>query len=452
MFELLTEKFSSVVEKLRGVKKIDEKTLDEALKDIRTALLEADVNVDVVKEFISDIKQKVLGQELIKGLSAGETIIKLIYDETIKILGGEEPPTLAKPDNPPAIIMLVGLQGTGKTTTAGKLAKYLKSKGYRVGVASTDVRRPAAAKQLCTLAQSIDIPCFVDEEEKDALKLTEKVIQDAKKQGFSYIILDTAGRLHIDQELMEELKKIKEKVKPAEVLYVADAMQGQDAITTAEEFHKAVGLTGVILTKLDGDAKGGIALSVRKVLGVPIKFIGTGEKIENLEPFYPDRIAQRILGLGDIQTLIEKMQAAIEEDKAKQMAEKIMNAEFTLEDLRDQVRMIRNLGPMEQILKMIPGVGSKIKDLKVDEKQFVKIEAIINSMTPEERAKPHIINGSRKKRIARGSGTTILDVNKVLKQYEEMKKMMKKMKKMSKGGGFNLPFKLPFWLTCGKVK
>jgi len=444
MFELLTEKFSSVVEKLRGVKKIDEKTLDEALKDIRTALLEADVNVNVVKEFISDIKQKVLGQELIKGLSAGETIIKLIYDETIKILGGEEPPTLAKPDNPPAIIMLVGLQGTGKTTTAGKLAKYLKSKGYRVGVASTDVRRPAAAKQLCTLAQSIDIPCFVDEEEKDALKLTEKVIQDAKKQGFSYIILDTAGRLHIDQELMEELKKIKEKVKPAEVLYVADAMQGQDAITTAEEFHRAVGLTGVILTKLDGDAKGGIALSVRKVLGVPIKFIGTGEKIENLEPFYPDRIAQRILGLGDIQTLIEKMQAAIEEDKAKQMAEKIMNAEFTLEDLRDQIRMIRNLGPIEQILKMIPGVGSKIKDLKVDEKQFIKIEAIINSMTPEERAKPHIINGSRKKRIARGSGTTILDVNKVLKQYEEMKKMMKKMKKMSKGGGFNLPFKLPF--------
>jgi len=444
MFELLTEKFSSVVEKLRGVKKIDERTLDEALKDIRTALLEADVNVDVVKEFISDIKQKVLGQELIKGLSAGETIIKLIYDETIKILGGEEPPTLAKPDNPPAIIMLVGLQGTGKTTTAGKLAKYLKSKGYRVGVASTDVRRPAAAKQLCTLAQSIDIPCFVDEEEKDTLKLTEKVIQDAKKQGFSYIILDTAGRLHIDQELMEELKKIKEKVKPAEVLYVADAMQGQDAITTAEEFHRAVGLTGVILTKLDGDAKGGIALSVRKVLGVPIKFIGTGEKIENLEPFYPDRIAQRILGLGDIQTLIEKMQAAIEEDKAKQMAEKIMNAEFTLEDLRDQVRMIRSLGPMEQILKMIPGVGSKIKDLKVDEKQLIKIEAIINSMTPEERAKPHIINGSRKKRIARGSGTTILDVNKVLKQYEEMKKMMKKMKKMSKGGGFNLPFKLPF--------
>jgi len=444
MFELLTEKFSSVVEKLRGVKKIDEKTLDEALKDIRTALLEADVNVDVVKEFISDIKQKVLGQELIKGLSAGETIIKLIYDETIKILGEEESPTLAKPDNPPAIIMLVGLQGTGKTTTAGKLAKYLKSKGYRVGVASTDVRRPAAAKQLCTLAQSIDIPCFVDEEEKDTLKLTEKVIQDAKKQGFSYIILDTAGRLHIDQELMEELKKIKEKVKPAEVLYVADAMQGQDAITTAEEFHRAVGLTGVILTKLDGDAKGGIALSVRKVLGVPIKFIGTGEKIENLEPFYPDRIAQRILGLGDIQTLIEKMQAAIEEDKAKQMAEKIMNAEFTLEDLRDQIRMIRNLGPMEQILKMIPGIGSKIKDLKVDEKQFVKIEAIINSMTPEERAKPHIINGSRKKRIARGSGTTILDVNKVLKQYEEMKKMMKKMKKMSKGGGFNLPFKLPF--------
>ncbi len=442
MFEFLTEKFSSVVEKLKKVKKIDEKTLDEALKDIRVALLEADVNVDVVKEFISDIKQKVLNQELIKGLTAGETIIKLIYDETVKILGGEETATLAKPETPPGIIMLVGLQGTGKTTTAGKLAKYLKSKGYKVGVASTDVRRPAAAKQLCTLAQSIDIPCFIDETEKDALKLTDKVIQDAKKQGFSYIILDTAGRLHIDNELMEELVKIKEKVKPIEVLYVADAMQGQEAITTAEEFHKAVKLTGVILTKLDGDAKGGVALSVRKVLGVPIKFVGTGEKIENLEPFYPDRIAQRILGLGDIQTLIEKMQAAIEEDKAKQMAEKVMNAEFTLEDLREQIKMIRNLGPMEQILKMIPGIGNKIKDLKVDEKKFIQIEAIINSMTPEERLKPHIINGSRKKRIARGSGTTIMDVNKVLKQYEDMKKMMKKMKKFSKGGGF--PFKLPF--------
>lgn len=441
MFELLTEKFSSVVEKLRGAKKIDEKTLDEALKDIRTALLDADVNYDIVKGFMSDVKQKFLGQELIKGLTAGETVIKLIYDEVLSILGGEEPPSIPKADRPPTIIMLVGLQGTGKTTTAGKLAKYLKSKGFKVGVASVDVRRPAAARQLCTLASSIDIPCFVDEEEKNVLKLTDKVIEDAKKEGFSYLILDTAGRLHIDQELMEELVKIKEKIKPAEILYVADAMQGQDAINTAQEFHRAVNLSGVILTKLDGDAKGGIALSVRKTLGVPIKFIGTGEKIENFEQFYPDRIAQRILGLGDIQTLLEKMQAAIDEDKAKEMAQKVMNAEFTLEDLRDQIRMIRNLGPMEQLLKMIPGVGSKIKDLKVDEKQFVKIEAVINSMTPEERRKPFIINGSRKKRIARGSGTTILEVNKVLKQYEEMKKMMKKIKK---SGKINLPFKIPF--------
>lgn len=431
MFELLTEKFSSVIEKLKGAKKIDEKTLDEALKDIRTALLDADVNYDIVKQFISDIKQKFLGQEIIKGLTAGETVIKLIYDEVLSILGSETP-SLSQADKPPSIIMLVGLQGTGKTTTAGKLAKYLKSKGYKVGVASVDVRRPAAARQLCTLASSINIPCFVDENETDALRLTDKVIEDAKKQGFSYIILDTAGRLHIDQELMEELVKIKERIKPSEVLYVADAMQGQDAINTAQEFHSKVGITGVILTKLDGDAKGGIALSVRKTLGVPIKFIGTGEKIENFEQFYPDRIAQRILGLGDIQTLIEKMQAAIDEDKAKQMAEKVMNAEFTLEDLRDQIKMIRSLGPIEQLLKMIPGVGAKIKDLKVDEKQFVKIEAIINSMTPEERRKPHIINGSRKKRIARGSGTTILDVNKVLKQYEEMKKMMKKSKNLVK--------------------
>jgi len=438
MFELLTEKFSGVVEKLKRVKKLDEKVVDEALKDIRKALLEADVNIEVVQEFLKDIKQKLVGQEVIKGLDAGETAIKLIYDELLNILGEESP--LAKSEKPPTIIMLVGLQGTGKTTTAGKLAKWLKSKGYQVGVASTDVRRPAAGRQLCTLAESINIPCFIDEEEKDAIKLTEKVIQQAKNSGLSYVILDTAGRLHIDEELMDELVKIKEKVNPAEVIYVADAMQGQDAINTAKVYHDKVGLTGVILTKLDGDAKGGIALSVRKVLGVPIKFIGVGEKIEDFEPFYPDRIAQRILGLGDIQTLLEKMQSAIDEDKAQEMAKKVMNAEFTLEDLREQLRMIRSLGPLEKVLKMIPGVGNKIKDLKVDEKQLVKIEAIINSMTPEERRYPHIINGSRKRRIARGSGTTIMDVNKVLKQYKEMKKLMKKMKK---SGKMKLPMNLP---------
>ncbi|RUM48696.1 MAG: signal recognition particle protein [Hydrogenothermus sp.] len=439
MFELLTEKFSSVVEKLKRAKKLDEKTIDEALKDIRKALIEADVNIEVVQQFLKDIKKKLLGQEVIKGLNAGETVIKLIYDELLEILGEETP--LIKAEKPPTIIMLVGLQGTGKTTTAGKLANYLKSKGYTVGVASTDVRRPAAAKQLCTLAQKIDIPCFVDEEEKDAIKLTEKIVEQTKNAGLSYLILDTAGRLHIDEELMEELVQIKEKVQPHEVLYVADAMQGQDAINTAQEYHNRVGLTGVILTKLDGDAKGGIALSVRKVLGVPIKFVGIGEKIEDFEQFHPDRVAQRILGLGDIQSLIEKMQKAIDEDKAEAMAKRVMNAEFTLEDLKEQLQMIRNLGPLENILKMIPGIGSKIKDLKVDEKQLVKIEAIINSMTPEERQNPHIINGSRKRRIAKGSGTTIMDVNKLLKQYKEMKKMMKKMKK---SGKMKFPFNFPF--------
>ncbi len=438
MFELLTEKFSNVIEKLKRAKKLDEKTVDEALKDIRKALLEADVNIEVVQDFINELKQKLVGQELIKGLTAGETIIKLIYDEVLNILGEHSP--LAKPDKPPAVIMLVGLQGTGKTTTAGKLAKFLKSKGYSVAVASTDVRRPAAMQQLCTIAQSIDVKCYADENEKDAVRLAEKFVKQAKEDGISYLILDTAGRLHIDEELMDELVEIKNKVHPVEVLYVADAMQGQDAINTAKTYHEKVGLTGVILTKLDGDAKGGIALSVRKVLGVPIKFIGTGEKIEDFQPFYPDRIAQRILGLGDIQSLIEKMQAAIDEDKAEQMAKRVMNAEFTLEDLREQIRMIRNLGPIENILKMIPGLGSKLKHLKVDEKRFVKIEAIINSMTPEERANPHIINGSRKKRIARGSGTTIMDVNQVLKQYKEMKKLMKKMKK---SGKMKLPFNLP---------
>ncbi len=439
MFELLTDKFSNVVEKLKRAKKLDEKTVEEALKDIRRALLEADVNIDVVQKFISDLKQKLVGQELLKGLNAGETVIKLIYDELLDVLGEEQP--LAKAEKPPTIIMLVGLQGTGKTTTAGKLAKYLKSKGFKVGLASTDVRRPAAARQLCTLAQSIDVPCFVDENEKDAIKLTEKVINQARNAGLSYIILDTAGRLHIDEELMDELVKIKEDVNPHEILYVADAMQGQDAINTAEEFHKRLGLTGVILTKLDGDAKGGIALSVRRVIGVPIKFIGVGEKIEDFEPFHPDRIAQRILGLGDIQSLIEKMQSAIDEDKAEQMAKRVMNAEFTLEDLKEQLQMIKNLGPLENVLKMIPGLGSKIKHLKVDEDRFKRIEAVINSMTPKERANPKIINGSRKKRIARGSGTSIMEVNKVLKQYQEMKKMMKKMKK---SGKMKVPFDLPF--------
>jgi len=438
VLELLTEKFSSVVEKLKRAKRLDEKTVEEALKDIRRALLEADVHIDVVKQFINDLKEKLVGQEVIKGLDAGETVIKLIYDELLNILGEET--TLNKSEKPPTIIMLVGLQGTGKTTTAGKLAKWLKSKGYNVGVVSTDVRRPAAGRQLCTLAESINVPCFIDEEEKDAVKLTEKVIKQAKEKGLSHIILDTAGRLHIDEELMEELVKIKEKVNPAEVLYVADAMQGQDAINTAEEFHKRLGLTGVILTKLDGDAKGGIALSVRKVIGVPIKFIGVGEKIEDFEQFHPDRIAQRILGLGDIQTLIEKMQTAIDEEKAQKMAKKVMNAEFTLDDLKEQLMMIRNLGPLENIIKMIPGLGSQLKNIKIDEKQLVKVEAIINSMTPEERANPHIINSSRKRRIARGSGTTIVDVNRVLKQYKEMKKMMKKMKK---SGKMKLPFNMP---------
>ncbi len=438
MFELLTEKFSGLVEKLKRAKRLDEKTVEEALKDIRKALLEADVNIEVVQQFIKDLRQKLIGQELIKGLTAGETIVKLIYDEVLNVLGEHVP--LNKPEKTPGIIMLVGLQGTGKTTTAGKLARYLKSKGFTVAVASTDVRRPAAMEQLCTLASSIDVKCYADENEKDAVKLAEEFVKQAKEDGISYLILDTAGRLHIDDELMDELVLIKNRVNPVEILYVADAMQGQDAINTAQVYHQKVGLTGVVLTKLDGDAKGGIALSVRRVLGVPIKFIGTGEKIEDFQPFYPDRIAQRILGLGDIQSLIEKMQSAIDEEKAEEMAKRVMNAEFTLEDLKEQIQMIRNLGPLENILKMIPGIGSKIKHLKVDEKKFVKIEAIINSMTPEERRNPHIINGSRKRRIAKGSGTTIVDVNQVLKQYKEMKKLMKKMKK---SGKMKLPFNLP---------
>ncbi len=434
MLELLTEKFSGALEKLSKARKITEKNVNQTLREIRLALLEADVDYEVTKNFVKRIREKVVGKEVPKNLSPAEFVIKTVYEELVNILGGE------KKELNEGTVLFVGLQGTGKTTTIGKLANLLKKEGKKVAVSSTDVRRPAAMLQLERLAEKVGVPYYGFEEGLSATDIAQKAVSRAKQEGVDYLLLDTAGRLHVDEELMTELEEIKKITNPSEILYVADAMQGQTALETAKTFHERLGLTGVILTKMDGDARGGVALSVKEVLGVPIKFIGVGEKIEDLEPFYPDRIAQRILGLGDIQSLVEKAQEVITEDKAQIMATKVMTGEFDLEDLREMLRMIQRMGPLDKLLAMIPGVAPQLKHIKIDEKQFKKIEAIINSMTPEERRNPKIINMSRKKRIAKGSGTTVSDVNKLLKRYEEMKKVMRKLQKA--GGIPHMP-KMP---------
>lgn len=434
MLELLTEKFSHALEKLTNARKITEKNINQTLREIRLALLEADVDYQVAKDFIKRIREKVVGKEVPKNLSPAEFVIKTVYEELVDILGGE------KADLKKGTVLFVGLQGTGKTTTIGKIANLLKKGGHKVAVSSTDLRRPAAMLQLQRLAERVGVPYYEFEEGLGAVEIARRAVKRAKEESVDYLLLDTAGRLHVDEELMKELQEIKEVTNPSEILYVADAMQGQTALETAKTFHERLGLTGVVITKMDGDARGGLALSVKEVLGVPIKFIGVGEKIEDIEPFYPDRIAQRILGLGDIQSLVEKAQEVITEDKAQVMATKVMTGEFDLEDLREMLRMIQQMGPLDKLLSMIPGVAPQLKHLKVDEKQFKKIEAIINSMTPEERRNPKIINMSRKKRIARGSGTTVSDVNKLLKRYEEMKKMMRKLQK---AGGMPAIPKMP---------
>jgi len=423
MLELLTEKFSSALNKLTKARRLTEKTVNQALREIRLALLEADVDYQVTKDFIKRVRNKVLGKEVPKNLSPAEFVVKSVYEELTDILGGE------KAELKEGTVLFVGLQGTGKTTTIGKLAHLLKKQGKKVAVASTDLRRPAAVLQLQRLAERVGVPFYAFEGLESPVEIAKEAKRRAREEGVEYLLLDTAGRLHVDEELMEELRAVKEAVKPSEVLYVADAMQGQSALETAKTFHEKLGLTGVVLTKMDGDARGGVALSVKEVLGVPVKFVGVGEKIEDLEPFYPDRVAQRILGLGDVQSLAEKAQEVISEDQAQVMASRVMTGEFDLEDLREMLRMIQRMGPLDKLLGMLPGVGAQLKNVKVDEKQFKRIEAIINSMTPEERRNPRIINMSRKKRIARGSGTTVSEVNKLLKRYEEMRKLMRKLQR-----------------------
>lgn len=452
IFENLADRLQETFKKLRGHGKLTADDVNVTMREIRIALLEADVNFKVVKDFIKKIKERAVGQEVLESLTPAQAVIKIVNEELTALMGQTQSHINISP-KAPTIIMMVGLQGAGKTTSAGKLGLMFKKQGKHPLMVAADIYRPAAIKQLQVLGSQIDIPVFAKEDCKDAVRIANEAIDYAKSHANDIVIIDTAGRLHIDENLMQELKSIKEDVKPHEILLVVDAMTGQDAVNVAESFNNDLGLDGVILTKMDGDARGGAALSVKAVTGCPIKFVGAGEKLEALEPFYPDRMASRILGMGDVLTLIEKAQTAFDAEEAKKMEKAFRKNEFTLDDFLSQLNQVRKLGSFENILGMIPGMGGlkkKLGDVDIDMngKEIKHIEAIIRAMTPEEKRNTKIINGSRRKRIAMGSGTKVQEVNKLLKQFDEMKKMMKKMsnmkqlnKKGKKGkGGFKLPF------------
>jgi signal recognition particle subunit SRP54 len=426
MFEEITEKFELLFKKIRGQARITEANISETMRDIRRVLLEADVNYKVVKDFTDRVQQKAIGQEVLKSITPGQMLIKIIYDELVSLMGSTRADIKFSPV-PPTVIMVVGLQGSGKTTFCAKLANHLKHKGRHPLLVAGDVHRPAAVEQLKQLGEQIQIPVFAMDSEFDAVKIAKNGVEFAKKNYRDVVIVDTAGRMHIDEEMMREVEMVKEAIKPNEILFVVDAMTGQEAVNVAKEFNDRLNFDGVVLTKLDGDARGGAALSIKAVTGKPIKFVSTGEKLDAIEPFYPDRMASRILGMGDIITLVEKAQKQVDEEKAKKLEEKLKKNQFTLEDFREQIREIRKMGPLKEILSMIPGLGSSLRSVDIDEKELIKIEAIINSMTPEERRKPQIINASRKRRIAMGSGTTVQDVNRLLRQFEEMQKLLKQL-------------------------
>jgi len=436
MFENLTERLNQVFKKLKGRGKLSEKDITESLREVRLALLEADVNYKVVKDFIARVQEKAGGQEVTESLTPAQEVIKIVHQELITLMGGGEDNSLKLSGHPPLSIMLVGLQGSGKTTTAGKLARYLREQKRTPYLVPADPYRPAAVEQLKKLGELLGIACHTPERGEDPRQTIAKARKEGSKQGFDTLIFDTAGRLHIDEELMEELRGIKKLLNPHAILLVADAMTGQDAVNVAKGFNDALNITGVILTKLDGDARGGAALSIKAITQRPIQFVGTGEKLDAWEAFHPDRMASRILGMGDVLSLIEKAQAAFDERQAEALEKKIKKDELTLEDFRNQLRQIKKLGPLEDIMGMIPGMGKLkgIKAMRPDEGQLVRLEAIINSMTTEERRVPRIINGSRRLRIAKGSGTTVQDVNRLLKQFAMTKKMIKQFsKKGSKG-------------------
>jgi len=435
MFDNLSDKLQRVFKNLRGEGKLTAENMDAALREIRVALLEADVHFKVVKQFIEAVKEKAHGEEVLTALSPSQQVVKIVREELIKMLGAHQS-KLRFANEPPSVLMIVGLQGSGKTTSTGKLARLLSKEGHTPMMVSVDVYRPAARQQLAVIAREIKLPVYPGaENETKPLELARSARREAVQAGRDVLLVDTAGRLHIDEELMQELQELKEQLSPSEILFVADAMTGQDAVKSAEQFHKSLGITGVILTKMDGDARGGAALSIRSITGQPLKFVGVGEKPDAFEAFHPDRVASRILGMGDVLSLIEKVEQNIDSKKAEEMQRKLIENEFTLEDFRDQIKQIRKLGPLEGLPGMMPGMGGALKNLKnvkVDENEITHIVAIIDSMTPHERENHMIINGARRRRIAKGSGTTVQEVNNLLKQYSQARKMMKSIT----GGGF----------------
>ena len=438
MFESLSDRLQGVFRSLRGEVRLTEQTVEAALREIRMALLEADVNFKVVKAFIDRVRDRAVDQAVLRSLTPAQQVVRIVRDEMLALFG-ETTGGLPESSARPRVILLLGLQGSGKTTTAGKLGRLLAKQGRHPIVVSTDVRRPAAIHQLTLVAKQAGVKVHDPAGEMDPVRRASGALTEARNAGFDVVIVDTAGRLHIDDELMNELQAIKAAVQPGDLLYVADAMTGQDAIKSAGEFNRRVGVTGVVLSKMDGDARGGAALSVVGVVGVPIAFVGSGERLQDLEPFHPDRVVSRVLGMGDVLSLIEKAEEAVSIEEAGKLEEKIRKNAFTLEDFRDQLRTIKKMGPLEQILGMLPGMGN-LKELaadreKVDDRQLARVEAIINSMTPKERRNHQLINGSRRKRIAKGSGTTVEDVNRLLKQFVQMQKMLKQLGGMAGLGG-----------------
>jgi signal recognition particle subunit SRP54 len=440
MFDRLTERFEDVFRKLSGRGKISERNVDEALREIRRALLEADVNFKVARSFIQRIRERAIGREVMRSLTPGQQMIKLVHEELVVLLGGENSP-LRLADRPPTIVVLVGLQGCGKTTVAAKLALRFKEQGRPPLLVAADVYRPAAVDQLQTLGSAIGVPVYAQAPPSDPVEICRRGIEEARRTNRSIAIADTAGRLGIDAGMMEELVAIKAGIRPDEILFVADAMLGQDAVETAARFHESLAVSGCVLTKMDGDARGGAALSIREVTGAPVKFIGTGEKPNDLEAFHPDRMAGRILGMGDVLSLVEKAEQAFERTKMEKMEERLRRQSFTFDDFLEQVDAIRKMGPLDQVMGMIPGGNSALKGVRRNQSAFGQVEAIIQSMTTEERRSPQILNGSRRKRIARGSGTSVQDVNRLVKQFQTMQKMMKQMNRRKPG---KMQFDMPF--------
>ncbi len=444
MFQSLTDKLANAFKKFKNKGKLTESDVREGMREVKLALLEADVNFKVVREFVKSVTERAIGAEVLESLLPAQQIIKIVNEELVKLMGGEEG-KIEISSKPPTVVMMVGLQGAGKTTHSGKIAALYKKKGKNPLLVACDVYRPAAIKQLEIVGEQLSIPVFSMGSSISPVEIAKAGVEHARKNGYDLVFIDTAGRLHIDEELMDELKNIKSATSPTEVLLVVDAMTGQDAVNVAESFNELLDITGVVLTKMDGDTRGGAALSVKFITGKPIKFVGTGEKLDTIEVFHPDRMASRILGMGDVLSLIEKAEEAFDQKKAEELEKKMREATFTLDDFLDQLRQLKKMGNLEQILGMLPGVkAGSLKDLSVDEKQMARTEAIVLSMTPAERHNPSILNGSRRKRIAMGSGCSVEEVNRLIKQFDQMKKMMKQFSSPSKMKGMFGRMKIPF--------